>query len=220
VVDETAASPSVTTVASPPPAPYEPTVAPAAPCGGPGAYEHDGFYLRLDTGLSGLRLSGSGPTSASPSISGAASVGRIAIGGTPVRGFVVGGVIEGQSTSGSLSAQPAGAPSNGWGASTGTLGAFVDWFPDAHRGWHVGAQLGLTGVSVGNDAAQISWTGGAVSGELLGGYDFWLGPQWSLGIEGLLGLTSRATMEDSNQHDVGYRFSGAAFGLAASLLYH
>ena len=219
MVDATSAPPSVT-LATPAPAPYQPMTH-VEPYGGEGAYEHDGFYLRVTTGFGLLGLGGTGPTGANASLGGGATVGRLLIGGTPARGFVVGGMIEGVNASSvDFGAASAGLPTHGWSGAMGTLGAFVDWFPSPHHGWHLGGQLGLTGVAVANDAAQTSWAGGALSSAVFGGYDFWLGPQWSLGLEGVVGVASRAKMQDGHGDDVGYRFGAADFGLEATLLYH
>jgi hypothetical protein len=221
-VDATSAPPDVTYAggSSEAPAPYaarppEYPTPPVPPCGGPGAFTHDGFYLRVSSGIALVALGGTGPTG-DASIGGAGSSGGLAIGGTPSRGFVVGGAING----GSIGPNNAkGLPAEVTGGSTGELAAFADWFPNEHRGWHVGGMLGVGFVSI-TQLHTSTWNGGSLAGNLFGGYDFWLGPEWSLGVQADLGLTGRAKLQDDNQNDTGYRLGGFVGGLEATLLYH
>src|SRR5262249_39822829 len=78
---------------------------------------------------------------------------------------------------------PAGGTHN-WAAALAGLDAFVDWFPNEHRGWHLGGMLGLAAVGVQNAAAVAHVGVGAVHARAFGGHDFWVGPQWSLGVGG------------------------------------
>jgi len=76
------------------------------------------------------------------------------------------------------------------------FGPFIDWFPDAEGGGHLGLMLGIgalgldsevtpnpnTGLPEGNGKATTG-----IGGSIWGGYDFWVADQWSLG--GALRLT-------------------------------
>jgi hypothetical protein len=176
-------------------------------------------YLRLSIGAGYLGVHGNGP-SGSASLSGAATSLMFALGGTPLRGLSIAFVATVDSLG---NASFNGAPTSdgsGWSADKAMLGAMVDWFPDVHRGWHVGGALGFESISVSNDASQISWSGGGLGGNLLGGYDFWLGPEWSLGIQGVLSATANQSMQDDTNSSVGYQFGAVGFGVQVALLAH
>jgi hypothetical protein len=220
--DGTAAEGSTTTVPAPyaPPPPTYPEP-PLGPCGGPGAFTHDGFYLRFTSGVGGLALGGTGPGNADASLSGVASGGAIAIGGTPGRGLAIGGMLAAAGSADMKLTGFAGASNvHGTNGGLGIIGAFVDWFPNEHRGWHVGGMAGLGGITVENPTLQTSWVGGVGAAQVFGGYDFWVGPEWSLGLQGNLGATSRADMKDGDQKSVGYQLGALSFAIEATLLYH
>jgi hypothetical protein len=153
-------------------------------------------------------------------MSGLSSSEMVAIGGTPGRGFVVAGTIAGDTlTNPSFSGSPANAQ-HGWSAGGARLGGLVDWFPNDRRGGHVGAILALGATSLTNDAAGITWGGVGFGAEVFGGYDFWIGPDWSLGIQGGLSFSPNAPLKDSGGNDSGYSFGTFAFAVQGSLLYH
>jgi hypothetical protein len=201
------------------PPPVEPALSPC-PCPGPGAYTHNGYYFRYSGGPGYLVLDGSGPAG-NAHLGGVAAATTIAIGGTPSPGLVFAGTI----TSATLenpdfTGYPAGAAQHGWIASRATFGLLVDWFPDEHRGWHVGGTAGLDVLGLSNNAAGITMGGFGFAAAALGGYDFWIGPEWSLGILGNLGASSRESLKDDHGNDTGYTL-GAFWACAeATLLYH
>jgi hypothetical protein len=164
-------------------------------------------------------MNGSGPTG-DAKLSGLASGGLVAIGGTPVPGLVVAGALGGTSLSGTDFTAYQPGPTHGWDARSGVIAALVDWFPDEHGGWHIGGALGLNAVSVTNSSAQITWSGVGFGGRLFGGYDRWIGPEWSLGIGGALFAGSSASMKDNSRNDTGYEFGSIGASLEATLLYH
>jgi hypothetical protein len=177
--------------------------------------------LRFSSGAGFLVLNGSGPTG-DAHLSGVASSELIAIGGTPGRGFVIAGTIASESLNNpNFTGYPGGAQ-HGWTASNARLGALVDWFPNDRRGGHVGGALALNALGLTNDAANISWGGLGFGAEVFGGYDFWIGPEWSLGIQGGLSFSPSAPLKDSNNsgNDTGYSFGTFAFAAQATLLYH
>jgi hypothetical protein len=101
------------------------------------------------------------------------------------------------------------------------IGAQLDWFPDPMKGLHFGGSLGLGGVSVTNqaDGSKMAGLGGAAT--IFGGYDFWIGPSWSLGIGAVAwGGTPREQMKDNNNNDTPYRLTPLSIGLQASILYY
>jgi hypothetical protein len=111
------------------------------------------------------------------------------------------------------------------------LGVFVDWYPVPTDGWHVGSQLGL-GVTGVTDSLMRNSSAPELAGSIFGGYDWWIGPQWSLGVLMSLSTASSGTMTCAQQgsgacgqaassgDQTGYSFTPLAFGLEASLLWH
>jgi hypothetical protein len=116
----------------------------------------------------------------------------------------------------------AGAPSGSTGSATSVepvLGALVDWYPRTHDGWHVGGSLGLGGLGV-TDASGSNSNGYSLGVAALGGYDWWIGPQWSLGVLTFLTVSTPASTSYSNGDATGYRLTPATLGLEVSLLLH
>jgi hypothetical protein len=220
-VDATSAPPIVVPAAPAAPAPAAEAPSPAGPCGGEGAFTHDGFYMRVSTGSGFLAFTGSGPAG-DAHLTGVAASELVAIGGTPGRGFVVAGAIGGESlTNPSFTGYPTGAQ-KGWTANAARIGGLVDWFWNDHRGGHIGGLLALGLTSLTNDAASISWGGVGFGAEAFGGYDFWIGPEWSLGIQGALSFSPNTPLKDTNANgnDTGYSFGTFAFAVQGTLLYH
>src|SRR5439155_18501288 len=97
----------------------------------------------------------------------------------------------------------------------GLLGPFIDWYPDPEGGFHFGGMLGVAVLTAsnpdtGNTTASDTGFGGAIGA----GYDFWIAPEWSLGI---LGKLMGGTVQNSNQTVAGVganeKFSVGAFSL-------
>src|SRR5262249_15855224 len=152
---------------------------------------HDGFYFRVSTGFGYGAFSGTGPNG-NVSISDAASLGAIALGGTVAPGLVVGGSVGAVSiTQTTLKGAP-GSPSVD--ASQVHIAPFLDWFPRPSDGWHVGGMLGFGGPSLRR--SSVDGTGLSVVGSVFGGYDWWIGPQWSLGLALLASGTPSAPLKD------------------------
>jgi hypothetical protein len=208
-------SPATVTQVSAPYVAAEPEPAAPIACAGPGAFTHDGFYLRLSSGIGGLAVGGSGPTG-SPKLSGFASSTMLAIGGTPSRGFVVGGAVAARSLS---SVDTSNVPGDVTSVQASQLGVFVDWFPSLHRGWHVGGLLGVGTIRI-QTAAQEDQVNLSFAGQAFGGYDFWIGPEWSLGIQGVLGFSTQSPMMDDNRNDTGYSLGSVSGAVEATLLFH
>jgi hypothetical protein len=197
------------------------------------AYVHNGFYASGSTGFGHLVATGSGP-SGSASISGLAMNFDSALGGSPVPGlaiaFVAGGatriasefkggpVVMATSTVGNAKSTSMALTGNAR-ASTFLLGLRADWFPVATGPWHVGLDVGLGGVSVTDDAGQTI-TGFAVAGSIFGGYQWWLGPGWSLGIAGVVSAAPSLNMVDSSNKDTGYSLAPVFLGVEAPITYY
>jgi hypothetical protein len=70
--------------------------------------------------------------------------------------------------------------------SLGLLGPFVDYFIDPRNGWHVQGALGAAWMSVGkstrNGVTYPQMDLGGIGFSLGGGYEWWVGKQWGLGV--------------------------------------
>jgi hypothetical protein len=147
-----------------------------------GLRAHDGFYLRLGAGpgfVFGSNTLDKGDVQVD--VSGFALSTELAFGGTPAPGLVIGG--------GSFSmVVPApeyatdGAPE----VTAGThhisgIGPFVDYYFDPSGGAHAQAALLLSGAYVQEKDETASASGFGYGAMLGGGYEFWIGEQWSLG---------------------------------------
>lgn len=95
----------------------------------------------------------------------------------------------------------------------------MDWFPTPTSGWHFGGLIGL-GILGVSDSWIADSSGGAFAGTLLGGYDWWLGPQWSLGLLAMVSATTSASMIDDERTDTGYRFNALFAGVGYALTLH
>jgi hypothetical protein len=188
---------------------------------------HNGFYFRYASGFGYTAVSGSGPNG-SAGLSGGGSAGAAAIGGTPGKGFVLAGVVSAASvTAGFAGAEP-GASGNAAFTMAG-VGVLSDWFPAPKQGGHVGGSLGLAFMSAkvphvvplgvsSNTAGDLGGIG--LQASVHGGYDWWIGPEWSLGVMAVLAATSTGSMRDAAGNDSGYRFTPVTLGLEVTLLHH
>jgi hypothetical protein len=216
--------PTATSISTSPPAPTPTLAATRTPAPGPsdttpgqaGAYRHDGFYLRAALGWAYGWLSGSGPYG-SASVSGSSAALLLAIGGTPAKGLVVAGTVMGQGADGDLAGTPPGS-SRSVTTVAPIFGVLVDWYPAPEGGWHVGGSLGLGGVGL-TDASSNS-NGYSLGVAILGGYDWWIGPQWSLGLMAVAATAGAADLKDGNGSDTGYRFTPITIAIEGSIVFH
>jgi hypothetical protein len=173
-----------------PPASSDAGEAPAKPPAD--AYLHDGFYFRGTLGIGYESVKGS---DFGFPFEGASVALTLLFGGTPIRGLVVGGGIH-------FAAGPEGYHGGGIFPVPGhpdqfavarplhtigaafAIGPFVDWYPDARNGWHVGAAAGLGRVLIVGDEQTYGPAGG-----LFGGCDFWVSPQFSMGAFAAIFIT-------------------------------
>jgi hypothetical protein len=191
----------------------------------PGLFTHDGFYLRFAIGPGAYLLGRGTPsgetgavdeTSAGKSDSGFGASEIFALGGTLPGGVVLGGALSALVSS---------------GATVGNYGFLIDWFPDPHGGWHVGALLGLGLVRDGS--AQLTAPANTVSlpvaprsanlglgMSVLGGYDAWVTPQFSMGVNFMATTMAFAKQEFDGAEIPSYSLTPLVGGVMLSLLYH
>jgi hypothetical protein len=152
------------------------------------AFRHDGFYLRFSASIGATVDTLSGSDTNGTEMQGTRVMGLCftplyaAVGGTIGR-TVIGGML-------AFAVVPAMSYSGGSEASHSVteygyimMGPFVDFFPDPHGGTHFGAAFGLANATIMSPASgadESSPGGGAL---LKGGYDFWIGRQWSIGAD-------------------------------------
>ncbi len=157
--------------------------------------------------------------------SGMGPVYELLIGGTPGAGLVVGGGFVGQDiTDPDLEVEVGGFEEDELFELDGSLGLvllgpFLDWFPEDRGGFHVGAMLGFGGIGLsGGDDDDVSQGWG---GSFWAGYDFWVGDQWSLGVEGR--AVYLATSRDLEEGGIDFGEvddRGKGFQLLFTALYH
>lgn len=145
--------------------------------------------------------------------------GMLALGGTPLPGLVIAGTLSSDMVRGKFKGRPQDQDEEDASVARAMLGALVDWYPLPNDGWHVGAALGFAGITL-SDAALSDSVGASFSAKLFGGYDWWIGPQWSLGVAAILGATPSASLVDRDGDKNGYRFYTLSAGLAWSLTLH
>jgi hypothetical protein len=158
---------------------------------------HDGFYLRASVGLGSLGATFDDDHRSGKDLSGSGlSLGMdLMIGGTPSPGFTVGGALLAQ---GAFSANFDRDSDDEEDRSLSLLvvGPFVDGFPDANRGWHLGGMLGLASANIEDTSADgLSQTLG-VGGAFWLGHDFWVADEWSMGP--MFRLTGTLTQGDDD----------------------
>jgi hypothetical protein len=149
-------------------------------------------------------------------LSGPAGDFNFSLGGTPAEGIVLGGMLAGMQSN---------SPSSSGGSVAGVSGVgivliapFIDWYPNDKKGWHVGGALGFGGVGVDRgDASTLQSL--SLGGRASGGYDFWVGSQWSIGVIGALQFATRGTLKDGST-DTNVQVGGAGFTVGVDFTYH
>ncbi|MCC6213598.1 MAG: hypothetical protein IT376_01930 [Polyangiaceae bacterium] len=205
-----------------------------------GIREHDGFYLRVGLGAAThaftLKTERTKAFGQKWTARGGGAAMEFAMGGTVGSGFVIGGGIYGTSTGRpSYEVETGGASVQRDGSDfvVSGVGPFVDWYFDAKAGGHVQLALTVGGLSLAGLPAGIvdsadpevepdeAVQGSGWSVVLGGGYEFWIGEQWSLGpllrfqySEGSLVETS--DLEEIDPIDV----AGYSVSLLATVSFH
>lgn len=189
-----------------------------------------GFYMRFTLGLGFAQSTGTGPHGDARFRGLGAGYG-ITLGGSIAPGLVLAGTLQGTALSGSFKGGPFeqqasttadGKPiklSDQGEASATEVGLLIDWYPRKSLGWHTGVSAGMGMVSVINDADNTTWVGSSLSGGIFGGYDWYLGKSWSMGLALSLRGARSATLKDSDGNDTGYRLSALSTTLDWSVAY-
>ena len=150
---------------------------------------HDGFYLRYSAGVGYLFDALDAPADASIEGVGA-GIFDLLIGGTPGEGFVLGGGVTYIFVPEPRYRDDLAEFNMSSRLRLAVLGPFIDYYPDAHSGLHLGATIGL-GLAYyrmpteEDDRESADDTGRPDPGigvSPMIGYDFWIDEQLSLGI--------------------------------------
>jgi hypothetical protein len=199
-----------------------------------GIHEHDGFYLRMGLGIGRLAAVFRSDDSAQLQgpVDGSFAKGSLAlefaIGGTPAPGLVIGGTLNssftGDVTTNDLTVNGARATDLNYDqASLGFLGPFVDYYIDAHLGWHVQGALGIAGLTLsevrrGNTIVRSETRTGGLGFAVGAGWEGWVGKQWSMGA--LLRLMY-ASVETNQSDTERWMYKALSFPeLLFSVTYH
>ena len=182
-----------------------------------GVREHDGFYLRMGIGVGRLGASFNSERStqlagsAEGSFANGAFASELAFGGTPAPGLVIGGTINlsatGDVTTQDLTVNGAPVPEITYRqASLLFLGPFIDYYIDAHLGWHVQGALGIAGLtlveedrSVARPRVKSRMETGGLGFAIGAGWEGWVAKQWSMGVLLRLMYASVETNQDDNE---------------------
>ena len=164
---------------------------------------HEGFYLRTSLGFGNYTASYTDNKRKNLNFDedgGSMSIDLL-IGGSPGPGVSIGG---------GLLIEPL-LGSNG-GFST-LVGPFIDGFPSASRGWHLGGLIGIAGQSFQNVNANDKQTAAGTGGAAWFGYDFWVANEWAIGPQ--LRLMGMRTGDTKSGEDVSSFARSITFGLSA-----
>ncbi len=174
---------------------------------------HDGFYLRVNAGLGAYGIRYDDNVNAG----GASLAFDLLIGGSPSKGFVIGGALISDFNRNLTLQQGDTDLGQEVAVTTGLIGPFVDGFPNAKGGWHLGGMVGLATIRTedfpgSTKALNYEGAGGAV----FGGYDAWVGDEFSVG--GLLRFSAAVgrTEESGRKLDA----TSTALTLMFTALYH
>lgn len=159
---------------------------------------HDGFFFQgaIGGGYLGADLKLDDVDYAT--LSGGAVSGGLLFGGTPAPGLVIGGGTANSVALGpKLELEEGGELDSDSDVSLNlsTLGIFGAYYPDPHGGLSLQLMLALAVLTVANDDTnyEADATGGAITAGV--GYDFWVAPEWSIGV---LGRFTYASVKDSD----------------------
>ncbi|HYP76630.1 MAG TPA: hypothetical protein VER12_11765 [Polyangiaceae bacterium] len=145
---------------------------------------HEGFYLRASVGFGYYygSFNDNHRANADYSQHGGSMSLDLLIGGSPSPGLSIGGGLLVDPLFGA-SYERHGREIGSHGGVSMLIGPFIDAFPDATKGWHLGGLIGFGGqsfqnVNVTTDARQRA---AGFGGAAWFGYDFWVSPEWSGG---------------------------------------
>jgi hypothetical protein len=104
-------------------------------------------------------------------------------------------------------------------AGFGEIGVLVDYYPKPTDGWHFGA-IAAAGLINLTDSGLHDAAAGSFAGTLFGGYDFWIGPEWSLGLLLTFSGATTGTLKDTDGNEIGYRLNRLSAGLSYVFTLH
>ncbi len=147
---------------------------------------HDGFFFQGNIGGGYLSTSG-GEEPYDMTISGPALAGGLLFGGTIAPGLVLGGGTANSVALGpkiKLGDQEVDSDAVDVSLNLSTIGPFVTFYPDPHGGLslHAMVSYGVVSITVEDRESNDNPTGVALTGGV--GYDFWVAPEWSIGVFG------------------------------------
>jgi hypothetical protein len=146
-------------------------------------HRHDGFFLRFGFGLGYGSLDGDADASPNEGVlRGGMFSPEILLGGTPATGLVIGSGLVLHSmpnASGERNGEP--STSEGDRYNMVTLPLFANYYFDPTRGWQIQGVLGLANGEPRLGGVTSSDTPGIVLA-VGGGWEQWVGEQWSIGV--------------------------------------
>lgn len=180
------------------------------------AETHDGFYFQGNIGPGYLSTSPSmDDAEGDVKIAGFGVGGGLLIGGTPAPGLVIGG-----GTANVVALSPKWTVDgeevevfDDLNLNLSTIGVFGTYYPDPHGGLNLHLMLSYGVLSFSDsdgDSSEQNPDGFAVTAGV--GYDFWVAPEWSIGVLG------RFTYAALKYEDIS--FPSMAPALLASFTYH
>ena len=143
---------------------------------------HEGFYLRASVSFGyyyGNFNDGNRPNADFNQHGGSMALDLL-IGGSPSPGVSIGGGLLVDPLFGAAYERDGYELGSHGGVST-LIGPFIDAFPDATKGWHLGGLIGLAGQSFQNVNSGSSERAAGIGGAAWFGYDFWVAPEWAAG---------------------------------------
>jgi hypothetical protein len=208
-----AATPARPAAPAPPPAPrISLETAPVAPPVRRTYHMHEGFYLRTSLGFGDYRASFTDNNHKNQNFTehGNTMAVDLLIGGSPSPGVSIGG---------GLLLEPlfsADYDRNGSGGHDGfatLVGPFIDGFPDATKGWHLGGLIGLGAQSFQDVNGGGTTRAGGLGGAAWFGYDFWVASEWAIGPQ--LRLMGMHTNDTKSGEDISAWARSFTLGVSA-----
>jgi hypothetical protein len=177
---------------------------------------HEGFYLRASVGFGDYRASFSDGNHANQDFNdhGQSMALDLLIGGSPSPGVSIGGGLLVEPLFGA-DYDRGGAGVGNHGGTSLLVGPFIDGFPDATKGWHLGGLVGFAGQSFQdvNGASSVTSRAGGIGGAAWFGYDFWVAGEWALGPQ--LRLMGMRTSDTKSGEDVSAWARSFTLGISA-----
>jgi hypothetical protein len=186
-----------------------------------GAHTHDGFFLRLGLNFGPLIASAktevNGTEGPEVDYSGLHIGNELLIGGSPTPGLAIGGALLVAQTK-----DPTVKTDAGEGEADGTMlfagiAAFGNYYFDPSSGGHLQLMLGFAAADFVSDSGNSG--GNDPSGVMVGlggGYDFWIGDEWSVGPFARV-VYSPMSVEDAG---VKYKYSYLNPSIGVTFTYH